>query len=106
MEEKKFFEAFPTLKISKELSGIFAEGVVYHITMNSSRTQIKIYIKFTRLIGRDVLNTVENEIKRQIKPFIGMKVTIIEKFKLSSLYTPQIIMDEINDFTIEKIKKV
>ena len=50
MEEKKFFEVFPTLEISKELSGIFAEGVVYHITMNSARTQIKIYIKFTDIV--------------------------------------------------------
>ncbi len=105
MEEKKFFDVFPTLKISEELTGIFADGIVYHLAMNSARTNIKIHIKFTRLIGRNVLNTVENEIKRQIKPFFGMEVTIIEKFELSSLYTPQSIMNEYEESILFELKR-
>ncbi len=105
MEEKKFFETFPTLKLNKELAVVFAEGVVYHISMNSARTCVKIYMRFTRLIGRDVLSKVENEIKRQIKPFFGMEVRIMEKFELSSLHTPKTIMEEYRESILFELQK-
>lgn len=105
MEEKKFFETFPTLKLNKELAVVFAEGVVYHISMNSARTCVKIYMRFTRLIGREVLSKVENEIKRQIKPFFGMEVHIMEKFELSSLHTPKTIMEEYRNSILFELQK-
>ncbi|MGN0374237.1 MAG: exonuclease domain-containing protein, partial [Butyrivibrio sp.] len=105
MEQKKFFEAFPTLQLSEELTGIFAEAVVYHISMNRARTGVKIYIQFTRLIGRDVISKVETEIKRQIKPFFGMDVRIMEKFELSSLHTPKTIMEEYRESMLFELKK-
>ena len=94
MEDKKFFEAFPTVELGNDLKGVFADAVVYHIGMNSQRTCVKIYAKFTRLIGRDVLSKVEKEIKRQVKPFFGMEVKILERFSLSSLHTVATILDE------------
>ena len=105
MDEKKFFETFPTLNLNKELAVVFAEGIVYHISMNSARTCVKIYMRFTRLIGRDVLSKVENEIKRQIKPFFGMEVHIMEKFELSSLHTPKTIMEEYRESILFELKK-
>ena len=71
MDEKKFFETFPTLELKKEINGIFSDAVVTHIGMNSSRTCVKIYIRFTRLIRRKDIKYVENEINRQIRPFFG-----------------------------------
>ena len=106
MEEKKFFEAFPTLQLNKELSGVFKEAVVYHISMNSQRTCVKIYIRFNRLIGRDVLSKIEAEMKRQIKPFFAMEVHIIERFELSSLHTPKTIIDEYKDSMLFELKNV
>ena len=97
MEEKSFFEAFPTVELGKDLKGIFADAKVYHIGMNSQRTCVKIYLKFTRLIGRDVLSKVEKEIKRQVKPFFAMEVKIKERFELSSLHTVTTILDEYKD---------
>ncbi len=105
MEEKKFFETFPTLKLNKEIQGIFADGIVTHIAMNSAKTVLKIYMKFTRLIGRDVIVSVENEIVRQIKPFFGMKVYILERFELSTLHTPQTILDEYSPSILYELGK-
>ena len=62
MEEKKFFEAFPTLELNKGMEQIFAESTVTHIVMNSAKTCVKIYVRFQRLIGRDILAKVEKEI--------------------------------------------
>ena len=105
MEEKKFFDAFPTLQLNKELTGIFAEAVVYHISMNSKRTCVKIYIKFNRLIGRDVLTKIEAEMKRQIKPFFAMEVHIIERFELSSLHNAQTIMEQYRESILFELKR-
>ena len=105
MEEKKFFDAFPTLQLNKELTGIFAESVVYHISMNSQRTHVKIYIKFNRLIGRDVLTKIEAEMKRQIKPFFAMEVHIVERFELSSLHNAKTIMEQYKDSMLFELKR-
>ncbi len=105
MEEKKFFETFPTLHLNKRIEQIFSEAVVTHICMNGQRTCVKIYVRFQRLIGRDIIADVENEIRRQIKPFFGMQVIIKEKFELSSLHTPETILDEYRDSILYELGK-
>ena len=105
MEEKKFFEVFPSLKLKTGISGVFAEGIVTHISMNSAKTCIKIYIRFNRLIGRNIISEVEQEIARQIKPFSGMKIIIIERFNLSSLHTPETILTEYRDSILFELGK-
>ena len=44
MDEKNFFEVFPSLKLKKELKTAFDDAMVTHISMNSSKTVIKIYL--------------------------------------------------------------
>ena len=105
MEEKKFFEAFPTLKLNKDIEGFFADATVTHISVNSVRTCVKVYVRFNRLIGRSILESVENEIARQIKPLFGMNIIIIERFVLSSLHTPQTILEEYKDSILYQIGK-
>lgn len=92
MDEKNFFEVFPSLKLKKELKTAFDDAMVTHISMNSSKTVIKIYLIFNRLVGRDIVAQVEDEISRQMKPFLATKVVILEKFRLSELYTSEIIL--------------
>lgn len=105
MEEKKFFEAFPTLELNKGIEQIFAESTVTHIVMNSAKTCVKIYVRFQRLIGRDILAKVEKEIKRQIRPFFGMEVKLLERFDLSSLHTPATILEEYRDSILYELGK-
>ncbi len=97
MEEKSFFETFPTLQLKKEVASVMADSTITHIVMNSQKSRVKIYVSFKRLIGRDVIAYVENEIGRQIRPFFGMEIKITEKFELSTLHTPKTILDEYRD---------
>ena len=97
MGENKFFEVFPTLKLKDDIRGIFNEAVVTGIVVNSAHSCVKIHIRFSRLIGREIICGVEDEIKRQIRPFFSMEVKILERFMLSDLYTPEVILDEYND---------
>ena len=105
MDEKTFFEVFPTLELKKDISGIFAEAVVTHMTMNSAKTSVKIYIRFKRLVGRGVIVYAENEIKRQIRPFFAMEVKICERFELSKLHTPQSILEEYGDSILFELER-
>ncbi|MCM1307623.1 MAG: PolC-type DNA polymerase III, partial [Butyrivibrio sp.] len=105
MDEKTFFEVFPTLELKKDVSGIFADAVITHMTMNSARTSVKIHIRFKRLVGRGVIVYAENEIKRQIRPFFSMEVKICERFELSSLHTPQSILKEYGDSILFELER-
>lgn len=105
MEEKVFFEVFPTLELKKDISGIFSEAVVTHMTMNSARTSVKIYIRFKRLVGRSVIVYAENEIKRQIRPFFSMEVKICERFELSKLHNPRSILEEYGDSILFELER-
>lgn len=105
MEEKGFFEVFPTLELKNDVSGIFADSVVTHMTMNSAKTSVKIYIRFKRLVGRSVIVYAENEIKRQIRPFFAMEVKICERFDLSRLYTPQSILEEYGESILFELER-
>ena len=105
MDEKTFFEVFPTLELKKDISGIFAEAVVTHMTMNSAKTSVKIYIRFKRLVGRGVIVYAENEIKRQIRPFFAMEIKICERFELSKLHTPQSILEEYGDSILFELER-
>ena len=73
--------------------------------MNSSKTVIKIYLIFNRLVGRDIVAQVEDEISRQMKPFLATKVVILEKFRLSELYTSEIIFNDYKDSIIYELGK-
>ena len=105
MDEKNFFEVFPSLKLKKELKTAFDDAMVTHISMNSSKTVIKIYLIFNRLVGRDIVAQVEDEISRQMKPFLATKVVILEKFRLSELYTSEIIFNDYKDSIIYELGK-
>lgn len=105
MEDKKFFETFPTLNLTKDLSGFLADAMVSHITMNSAKTCVKIYIRLNRLIGREKIVKIEQEMKRQIKPFSDMEVIVYERFELSSLYTPKNILEEYTDSILYELGK-
>lgn len=83
----------------------FDDAMVTHISMNSSKTVIKIYLIFNRLVGRDIVAQVEDEISRQMKPFLATKVVILEKFRLSELYTSEIIFNDYKDSIIYELGK-
>lgn len=105
MEEKKFFETFPTLKLKQDVSAIFSDAIITHIVMSNKKNSIKIHIRFQRLIGRDVLAYVEKEIANQIKPFFGMEIKIMEQFVLSSLHTPKTILEEYSQSILFELEK-
>ena len=80
MELKNFFEVFTQFENNTEVKDIFRDVMVKRIVNNRSRNIIRIYIECNRLIHKDDIYKVENEL---VKIFRGkVQVKIIESFNL------------------------
>lgn len=90
--EKNFFEAFPNLKLDGVQKDLFEQTVVERITATRRRDLLRIYIRSGRLIEKEQIYFVEQEIKKQFFPREYLIIKIYEKFVLSEQYTPEKLM--------------
>ena len=97
MESKTFYNVFNNVKLNNEYADIFNNVSVDKVTANRARTNYKVYITSQRIIPRDVLDEVEKAIERDYFGRSETQVLIIERFELSSLYTPEIVFKEYKD---------
>lgn len=93
MEEKRaFYEVFPTIKLEGEVEGLMKESYVERITSNAAKTFIKVILHSNRLIHKNLIYKLETAIENQIFSDKA-KVKVIERFNLSSQYTPAKLWD-------------
>jgi len=88
-EVKKFYEVFPDLQLKKETEELFRMVEVTKVTMNHQKSSIRIYISSTRLIHKEIIYTVEENISRQLFENEAMEVRLIEDYILSGQYNPK-----------------
>lgn len=91
--EKKFFEAFPNLKLDGVPKDLFEQVMVERITTTRRKDLLRIYVRSERLIEKENVYLVEKEIKKQFFPREYMIVKIYEKFVLSEQYNPKKLME-------------
>ena len=101
---KLFFEVFPTLKITGEISALLKETEITKVASNSARSALRIYLESTRLIPKPEIYHIEQEIRQQLFPHKEVAVKIIEKFNLSSQYTPEKLMAVYRESILEEIR--
>ncbi len=92
--KKKFFDVFPTLKLSDQLRGLFQDVVVEKITTDVSRTYLHTYVLGSHLIQKNYVKKVESAIKEQLFPHTMLQVQLKERFLLSQQYTAEYLMRE------------
>jgi DNA polymerase-3 subunit alpha (Gram-positive type) len=102
--EKKFFEAFPNLKLEGVHKDYFEQVVVEKITATKRRDLLRVYIRSERLIEKEIIYTVEKEIKKQFFPRDDIIIKIYEKFILSRQYTPQKLMEVYRESVLLELK--
>ena len=90
--EKRFFEAFPNLKLTGTHKDLFEQVVVEKVTATKRKDFLRIYIRSERLIEKEDIYTVENEIKKQFFPNDNIVIKIYERFDLSEQYNPEKLM--------------
>ena len=101
---KLFFEVFPTLKITGEMSALLKETEITKVASNSAQNALRIYLESTRLIPKPEIYYIEQEIRQQLFPHKEVAVKIIEKFNLSSQYTPEKLMAVYRESILEEIR--
>ena len=88
-KEMSFMQAFPSLKVEKEIRDLLEYVTVTRVTVNQSKTRLHVYIYSNNWIRKKYIYEIENAIREQIFGKVEMEVKIIERFHLSSQYTPK-----------------
>ncbi len=101
---KPFFEVFPSLSLDKSIHDIMEQTNVEKISANKSRDFLRIYLFSNRLIQKDMIRSVEKQIKKQLFPNAEMIVKIYERFELSAQYTPKKLMDLYYDSILAELR--
>ena len=94
---KTFLEVFPELHIDEELGELLKLVEVERVTSNRDHSSIRIYIASPRLIGKRSIYDLEKGIKNQLFPGKQLTVKIMEKYRLSSQYTPETLLNVYRD---------
>ena len=87
--EKDFFEVFPNLKVEDKLQELLDGVQVTKVAANSAKDRLRVYLLSRQWIHKKYIYDLEEAISSQFFPGVSMEVKIIEKFSLSSQYTPE-----------------
>ncbi len=102
---KPFFEVFPSLSLEKSIHDIMEQTRVEKISANKRRDFLRVYLHSSRLILKDAIWSVEEQIKKQLFPYAEMTVKIYEQFELSAQYTPKKLMDLYYDSILAELRE-
>ena len=91
--EKEFLDVFRNLEVGEELRALLKEVAVTKIAVNPTKDRIRIYIRSRQWIHKKYIYTLERAISQQCFPGVSMEVKVLEKFTLSSQYTPQLFFE-------------
>ncbi len=103
--EKKFFEAFPNLKLTGTHKDLYEQVVVERVTATKRKDLLRVYIRSERLIEKENVYAVENEIKKQFFPNDNIVIKLYEKFILSEQYNPAKLMDTYKESILMELKE-
>lgn len=102
---KPFFEVFPQLRIKREYHDLFERVLVERVSATKRKDFIRIYIVSERLIDKEVIFMVEDEIKKQLFPNIPIIIKIYEKYKLSGQYNPEKLMHVYKESILKELRE-
>lgn len=101
---KAFFDVFPALKLNNGLTDLFSVVEVERVSATKRKDFVRVNINSNRLIEKEKIYTVENEIKKQLFNGANITIKIYENFKLSEQYTPQKLMEIYEDSILTELK--
>lgn len=105
MERKKFFDVFPTLRLTGDLSDIYEDVEVTRVVSNIERTKLRVYIESSRLIEKSAIFAIRDEIARSLRTGKRIEIEIIEKYHLSEQYTVENLLEIYKDSIVLELSK-
>jgi len=103
---KPFEEVFPSLQLKGEMKAIFEKVQVERISAPKDRKYLRIYLGSEHLIEKDKIWALEREIKNQLFPYANTIIKVYERFHLSSLYTPEKLMEVYQKSILEELREL
>ncbi|HIT90049.1 MAG TPA: PolC-type DNA polymerase III [Candidatus Merdenecus merdavium] len=103
--DKMFFDVFPTLVISGELKSLLDETKVERVSITRKKDFMRIYLRSENLIYKKYIFWLEKEIVEQLFQGVNIRVKIIERFSLSSQYTPEKLMPMYKESILLELKE-
>ena len=91
--EKEFLDVFRNLELNGELKALLKEVVVTKVSVNQKKDHIRVYIRSRQWIHKKYIYALEEAIASQCFRGVPMTVKVLEKFQLSSQYTPELFFD-------------
>ncbi len=101
---KSFLEVFPELHIADSVKGLLELVKVEKVSATRDRSSIRIYIDSPRLMHKQNIYQLEAGIKDQLFPGKKITIKIMEKYHLSSQYTPERLMDVYKESILMELK--
>ena len=102
---KNFFEVFPTFKTNTEMTKLLTDTEVTKVSTNHNRDLIRVYITSHRLIHKTNIWNLERDLKSSLFPKVRLTFKIIEKYELSSQYTPESLYEIYKDSIMTEVKE-
>ena len=104
MEQKGFYEVFPTVHMESDMDGVLKDAAITRVSTGASRDDIRIYMTFNTLIPRRRIRKLQDTIKAQVFPKNPVSITILEEFELSSQYTTENLYNAYRDSVLEELE--
>ena len=101
----KFFEVFTSLRLPEDIKDYFEEVEVIKVAKTSTNTLVKVYLKSSRMIHKQIIYKAEEALKKQVFRMKNMDVRIIDRYELSKQYSPKKIMDIYYDSILFELEK-
>ena len=102
---KGFMEVFPGLKLEGSVRGLFEKVTVERVTATRQKDLIRVYISCDRLIPKQTVFAMEEEIRKQLFPDCNITVKIQEKFHLSAQYNPRTLLEAYYESILLELKE-
>ena len=98
-------EVFPGLKLEGSVRGLFEKVTVERVTATRQKDLIRVYISCDRLIPKQTVFAMEEEIRKQLFPDCNITVKIQEKFHLSAQYNPRTLLEAYHESILLELKE-
>ncbi len=105
-EPLPFLEAFPNLDLDAKVLDLLAYVTVERVTLNSAKNRLRVYIISENWIKKSTVCELERAIAGQIFSDARMEVKVVERFRLSSSYTPEYFYKVYRSSMLRELKAV
>ncbi len=100
---KTFLEVFPTLQVEQGIKNLLEKTNITRISANHDKSHIRIYLHAERLIEKNKIWYLEDEIKKQLFSEQNVSIKIIENYQLSDQYNAQTLMQVYKESILEEL---